>query len=100
RHRVLTTRAGRTGSVPVMMQPPLAAVDVGDSLDQVFADLSGPNAAVVVAAAGRPAAILTRSDRLEYLAHQRPQVNGPPYPPRSRSERGDGIEPGESRLEP
>ena len=32
--------------------PPLAAVDVGDSLDQVFADLSGPSAAVVVAAAG------------------------------------------------
>ena len=58
------------------MQPPLATVDVTDSLDQVFADLSGPNAAVVVAAAGRPAAILTRSDLLEYLAHQRSQVNG------------------------
>ena len=54
----------------------VAAVDVGDSLDQVFADLSGPSAAVVVAAAGRPAAILTRSDLLEYLAHQRSQVNG------------------------
>jgi cystathionine beta-synthase len=62
--------------VAALMQPPLAAVDVGDSLDQVFADLSGPSAAVVVAAAGRPAAILTRSDLLEYLAHQRSQVNG------------------------
>jgi hypothetical protein len=31
---------------------------------------------VVVAAGGRPAAILTRSDLLEYLAHQRSQVNG------------------------
>ena len=38
--------------VAALMQPPLATVDVGDSLDQVFADLSGPNAAVVVAAAG------------------------------------------------
>jgi cystathionine beta-synthase len=62
--------------VAALMQPPLATVDVTDSLDQVFADLSGPNAAVVVAAAGRPAAILTRSDLLDYLAHQRSQVNG------------------------
>jgi cystathionine beta-synthase len=56
--------------VAVAMQPPLAAVDVTDSLDQVFADLSGPNSAVVVAASGRPLAILTRSDLLEYLAHR------------------------------
>jgi len=62
--------------VAALMQPPLATVDVTDSLDQVFADLSGPNAAVVVAAGGRPAAILTRSDLLDYLAHQRSQVNG------------------------
>jgi cystathionine beta-synthase len=53
------------------MQPPLAAVDVGDSVDQVFADLSGQTAAVVVARAGKPAAVLTRSDLLEYLAHRR-----------------------------
>jgi cystathionine beta-synthase len=57
--------------VAVAMSPPLAAVDVGDSLDQVYADLSGRSSAVVVAAAGRPAAILTRSDLLEYLAHRR-----------------------------
>ena len=62
--------------VAVAMQPPLAAVDVRDSLDQVYADLSGPSAAVVVAAAGRPTAILTRSDLLEYRAHQRSQVDG------------------------
>jgi len=62
--------------VAVAMQPPLAAVDVTESLDQVFADLSGPSAAVVVAVNGRPTAILTRSDLLEYLAHQRGQVNG------------------------
>jgi cystathionine beta-synthase len=57
--------------VAVAMSPPLAAVDVGDSLDQVYADLSGRSSAVVVATAGRPAAILTRSDLLEYLAHRR-----------------------------
>jgi cystathionine beta-synthase len=61
--------------VAVAMSPPLAAVDVGDSLDQVYADLSGRSSAVVVAAAGRPAAILTRSDLLEYLAHRRSETN-------------------------
>jgi predicted transcriptional regulator len=57
------------------MQPPLAAVDVRASLDDVFADLSGPNAAVVVGIAGRPAAILTRSDLLEFLSHRRTHLD-------------------------
>jgi cystathionine beta-synthase len=61
--------------VAVAMQPPLSTVDAHDSLDDVFADLSGPAAAVVVGSAGRPAAILTRSDLLEYLAHRRTQVD-------------------------
>ena len=74
--RVFKNSDALNEDVAALMQPPLAAVDVGDTLDQVFADLSGPSAAVVVAAAGRPAAILTRSDLLEYLAHQRSQVNG------------------------
>ncbi len=74
--RVFKNPDAMNEDVAVVMQPPLAAVDVTDSLDQVFADLSGPSAAVVVAAAGRPTAILTRSDLLEYLAHQRSQVNG------------------------
>jgi cystathionine beta-synthase len=56
------------------MQPPLAAVDVGDSLDDVFATLTGRTNAVVVARAGRPVGVLTRSDLLEYLAHQRRQA--------------------------
>ena len=60
--------------IAVAMGPPLATVDVRASLDDVFADLSGPNAAVVVGSNGRPAAILTRSDLLEYLAHQRTEV--------------------------
>ena len=57
------------------MQPPLATVDVNASLDEVFSDLSGASSAVLVGAAGRPAAILTRSDLLEFLAHARTQVD-------------------------
>ena len=53
------------------MQPPLAAVDVGDTLDEVFATLTGRTNAVVVARAGRPVGVVTRSDLLEYLAHNR-----------------------------
>jgi cystathionine beta-synthase len=53
------------------MQPPLAAVDVQDTLDQVFATLTGRTNAVVVARGGRPVGVLTRSDLLEYLAHGR-----------------------------
>jgi cystathionine beta-synthase len=60
--------------VAIAMQPPLASVDVRDSLDDVFADLSGPSAAVVVGVGGAPAAILTRSDLLEYLAHRRTEL--------------------------
>ncbi|HUP53269.1 MAG TPA: cystathionine beta-synthase [Longimicrobiales bacterium] len=53
------------------MQPPLAAVDVDDSLDEVFSTLTGRTNAVVVAKDGRPVGVLTRSDLLEYLAHSR-----------------------------
>jgi cystathionine beta-synthase len=60
--------------VATAMQPPLAAVDVTDSVDQVFADLTGNSPAVVVARAGRPEGMLTRSDLLEYLAHRRGDV--------------------------
>ena len=52
--------------VAVAMQPPLATVDARDSLDDVFTDLSGANARVLVGDGGRPAAILTRSDLLEF----------------------------------
>src|SRR5215831_8605506 len=53
------------------MAPPLPAVDSSDSVDDVFADLSGGGAAVVVVRHGIPLAVLTRSDLLEYLAHGR-----------------------------
>jgi cystathionine beta-synthase len=57
--------------VAAAMQPPLGAVDMLDSVDEVFADLRERNQAVVVARDGRPEAVLTRSDLLEYLAHRR-----------------------------
>ncbi len=72
--RVFKNPDALNDDVAVAMQPPLAAVDVTASLDQVFADLSGPSAAVVVGIAGRPVAILTGSDLLEYLAFQRTQI--------------------------
>jgi cystathionine beta-synthase len=53
------------------MQPPLAAVEADQTLDEVFATLTGRTNAVVVASQGKPVGVLTRSDLLEYLAHQR-----------------------------
>jgi cystathionine beta-synthase len=57
--------------VAAAMQPPLAAVDADQTLDEVFATLTGRTNAVVVAREGRPVAVLTRSELLEYLAQQR-----------------------------
>jgi cystathionine beta-synthase len=57
--------------VAAAMQPPLVAVEADESLDEVFAALSGGSPAVVVATRGRPTGMLTRSDLLEYLAHGR-----------------------------
>jgi cystathionine beta-synthase len=56
------------------MAPPLAAVDLGESLDGVFATLTGRSSAVVAARHGRPEGVLTRSDLLEYLAQRRQQA--------------------------
>ena len=53
------------------MQPPLATIDAGDSLDEVFPTLTGRTNAVVVALEGRPIGVITRSDLLEFLARQR-----------------------------
>jgi cystathionine beta-synthase len=57
--------------VAAAMQPPLAAVDADQTLDEVFSTLTGRTNAVVVAQSGRPVGVLTRSDLLEFLAHQR-----------------------------
>ncbi len=55
--------------VAAAMQPPLAAIDASQTLDEIFATLTGRTNAVVVARDGRPVGVLTRSDLLEYLAH-------------------------------
>jgi cystathionine beta-synthase len=57
--------------VVAAMQPPLAAIDLADPLDQVFSTLTGRTNAVVVAQNGKPVGVLTRTDLLEYLAHNR-----------------------------
>jgi len=62
--------------VATAMQPPLAAVDADQTLDEVFATLTGRTNAVVVASEGKPVGVLTRSDLLEYLAHQRTNSSG------------------------
>src|SRR5437870_2531375 len=53
------------------MQPPLAAVEEGASVEAIFAALTGRSNAVLVARDGKPVGVVTRSDLLEYLAHQR-----------------------------
>ena len=62
--------------VAAAMQPPLAAVEADQTLDEVFATLTGRTNAVVVASRGKPIGVLTRSDLLEYLAHQRGNSRG------------------------
>jgi cystathionine beta-synthase len=53
------------------MQPPLSAIEITQTLDEVFSTLRGRTNAVVVARDGRPVGVITRSDLLEYLAHNR-----------------------------
>jgi len=57
--------------VATAMQPPLAAVESDATLDEVFATLTGRTNALVIASKGKPIGVLTRSDLLDYLAHQR-----------------------------
>ena len=72
--RVFRNPDALNDDVAVAMQPPLAAVDAGASIDEVFQELTGTGGAVLVGKAGRPVAIVTRSDLLEFLAAQRTQV--------------------------
>jgi len=69
--RVFRNQDALNEDVAAAMQPPLAAIDAGESVDEVYATMSGGSGAVVVARAGRPAGVLTRSDLLEFLAHTR-----------------------------
>ena len=72
--RVFRNADALNEDVAVAMQPPLPAVAADASLDEVYAGLSGGSGAVVVASAGRPTGILTRSDLLEFLSAQRSRV--------------------------
>jgi hypothetical protein len=49
----------------------LAAIETDQTLDTVFATLTGRMIAVAIANNGKPIGVLKRSDLLEYLAHQR-----------------------------
>jgi cystathionine beta-synthase len=62
--------------VAAAMEPPLPAVEIDESVDTVFADLSAGNPAVIVARGGKPVGVLSRADLLEYLAHSRAAGNG------------------------
>src|SRR5262249_6737654 len=57
--------------VAAAMQPPLAAVESDQTLDEVFATLTGRTNAVVVASEGKPTGVLTPPDLAECLGHQR-----------------------------
>ncbi|MBD0289746.1 MAG: cystathionine beta-synthase [Thermoleophilia bacterium] len=69
--RLFANQDALNDDVAAAMEPPLPAVEIAESVDTVFADLSGGSPAVVVASRGRPVGVLTRADLLEYLAHQR-----------------------------
>jgi cystathionine beta-synthase len=72
--RVFRNPDALNDDVAVAMQPPLAAVDAGASIDEVFQELTGAGGAVLVGQAGSPVAIVTRSDLLEFLSAQRTRV--------------------------
>ena len=67
--RVFRNPDALADEVAAAMESPLPAVEIAESVDTVFADLSAGNPAVVVARAGRPVGVITRADLLEYLAH-------------------------------
>jgi cystathionine beta-synthase len=69
--RVFLNEGAMSEDVAGAMEPPLPAVEIRDTVDTVFADLSSGSPAVVVARDGRPTGVLTRADLLEYLAHER-----------------------------
>jgi cystathionine beta-synthase len=62
-------------TVGEVMERPLPLVDVGATLDEAFALLSGGPSALIAVTGDQPAGIVTRLDLLEYLAH-RPSGRG------------------------
>jgi cystathionine beta-synthase len=74
--RVFRNREALDEEVAEAMEPPLPAVEIVESVEEVFADLSGGSPAVVVARAGAPVGVITRADLLEYLAARRGSNGG------------------------
>jgi cystathionine beta-synthase len=68
--RLFANQDALNDDVAAAMEPPLPAVEIAETVETVFADLSGGSPAVVVAETGRPVGVLSRADLLEYLAHQ------------------------------
>ena len=62
-------------TVGEVMDRPLPLVDLGASLDEAFALLTGGAPAVIATRAGRPVGVVTKLDVLEYLTH-RPHGRG------------------------
>jgi len=57
-------------TVGEVMDRPLPTIDVGSSVDDAFALLSGGAAAVVATSGTRPAGVVTKLDLLELLSHR------------------------------
>jgi cystathionine beta-synthase len=68
--RVFRDRDALERDVVEVMDPPLPVVQLSDGLDEMFADLSRGAEAIVVAEQSRPTGVLSRTDLLEFLAHQ------------------------------
>jgi len=74
--RIFRNRDALDEDVAEAMESPLPAVEVGQPVDQVFAELSAGSPAIVVARAGTPVAVITQADLLEYLAARRGPKGG------------------------
>ena len=57
-------------TVGEVMDKPLPTIDTPDSLDTAFGLLTGGAPAIVVVERGRAAAVVTKLDLLEFLAHK------------------------------
>ena len=66
--RIFRDQSVLESDVSDAMEPPLPAIEVDETVNTVYGDLSGESAAVVVARRGAPVGVLTRADLLEFLA--------------------------------
>lgn len=56
-----------------VMDAPLELVDLNDSVEAVVEPLLGADSALVAVQGNRPVGVITRSDLLEFIAHNRPK---------------------------